>query len=109
MNNEALKVIIELVQNQHGWFMPVVVDAVNNHIKNSRMRFVVSVLLSVVVAGLLNYDQVFSIDSFSDAGVFMATVSLLFAQAQISYNLYWKKSEARKALYGDTTNKSKLP
>lgn len=109
MENELTQFIVQLIQSQHGWFLPVLVDIVNTHIKNSRVRFLIATFASIIVASALNFDELFTIESIADAGMFAGTVSLLFAQAQISYNLYWKNSDTRKSLFGEPTKKSRLP
>ena len=104
---ETIAFVQELVQNQSGWVMPAIVDLVNQHVTNSRVRFILSIIITFLLATLLNLDQLVSINSWADAGVFAGTVSFLFAQSQIAYKLYWEKSQLRSNLYSIPESQSK--
>lgn len=74
-----------------GLLLPVVVDFVNKYVSNSKWRFVVSVLVSVGVGVVLNYESLSLEDILGSAAV-------VFAAAQASYKLYWHDSALRGKL-----------
>jgi hypothetical protein len=91
-------ILVLVVQNFNGVFMPFIVDFVNTRVQSSKGRFWVSIISTLVVASLLNINVVMSINSLEDAALFIGKVSFIFAQAQIIYKQWWEKSETRAKL-----------
>lgn len=78
------------VSNLIGLFLPPAIDLINTKVANEKARYVVSVLICMLVGVLTNLDKLSNIDQL------MANIALIFATAQTTYNLYWKKSKSRK-------------
>lgn len=91
-----LSIVFSVFQQYIGVILPPIIDGVNSRISNSKLRFLVSLLICIGAAALLNPDQLLA----GDVGEFLGTSSFIFAQAQIVYNTYWKKSAARVKMYG---------
>ena len=72
-----------------GFILPPIIDLINKKIANSRTRFVVSLVLCVLVAVGVNYKNM------TFGSELLASVALIFTEAQFVYNLYWKKSLVR--------------
>lgn len=82
--NEIVNVVV-------GAVLPPLIDVLNAKVKNSNVRYAVSVVVCLVVGVLVN------IRSLSVSSV-LASGSLVFASAQTVYKTYWKGSEARKGV-----------
>ena len=95
---EALTPIIAIIQNFHGLALPFVIDFVNKNIFNSKVRFVASLVICVVVALAVNFNKVLEVSNWEDAAVLTGQISFIFAQAQIVYKTYWEKSQVREDL-----------
>lgn len=78
------------INNLIGVILPPMIDLVNSKVADQKMRYIVSVLICVLVGVLTNLDKLSNIDQL------MANIALIFATAQTTYNLYWKKSKSRK-------------
>lgn len=97
MNPELISAIIGLVQTWHGPLMPFLVDAITQYVENSKWRFVISILTTLLVTSLLNLDKLLT----GNYAELLGTVSFVFVQAQIMYKLYYEKSDARAKVFGD--------
>ena len=80
------------IQNLVGLFMPPVIDLINKRIADDRVRFIISAILCVVVGLVINLDKL------SNPSEILGSIAIVFATAQTTYNLYWKKSKIRKSL-----------
>lgn len=78
------------INNLIGVILPPMIDLVNSKVADQKMRYIVSVLICVLVGILTNLDKLSNIDQL------MANIALIFATAQTTYNLYWKKSKNRQ-------------
>ena len=83
-----------------GLLLPVVIDLINRKVKNSDLRFWVSVLLCGVVGVVLNFIQTeFRFDSVQlGADSIAMSVMATFGLAQLSYKGLWEQSSLRKRL-----------
>lgn len=82
------------MQNLIGLILPVVIDFINKNIKDSKIRFGVSLAICAVVALVLNIDQFTS----GEWGNLLEKISLVFMQAQIVYHTYWQNSQLREKI-----------
>lgn len=80
------------LQNLIGLVLPPVIDLINKKIGDEKIRFAVSILLCVVVGLLINLDKL------NDFNSLLGNMAVVFATAQATYNLYWKKSTLRKVI-----------
>lgn len=80
------------MQNLIGFLLPPFIDVVNKNIKNKKVKYVVSIIISILIGTLLNLEQL------NNPEKLLGNVSLVFVSAQTTYNLYWKKSKLRKKI-----------
>jgi hypothetical protein len=79
-----------------GFILPPAIDFVNRHIANTTVRFLVSLLICVVVAVVINY-EIFVSGDYNDL---LGKIGIIFTEAQLIYKTYWANSRARVAVYG---------
>ena len=79
-----------------GFVLPFVVDFLNKvlGVGESKIKFVVTVVVSFVIAAVIHYQEL----SFGSLEGFWKTGSLLFAESQIVYRMWWGDSGSRKTL-----------
>lgn len=82
------------IQNLIGLFLPPVIDFVNTRIMDARLRFVVSMLICLAVAVVVNVGDLVPFNPQELLG----DIALVFAAAQTTYQLYWKRSDTRADL-----------
>ena len=75
-----------------GAILPPAVDLINRFIKNSTLRYIVSLLVCLVVGVVVNYQEL----SFTNA---LQSGAIVFGAAQSTYKLYWADSTAREKLF----------
>jgi len=82
------------IANLVGFVLPPVIDLINRFIKNSNLRYLVSVLVCLLISGVINFKAVQggSVDSL------LTSFGLIFAEASSVYKLYWDKSAVRENL-----------
>lgn len=80
------------LQNLVGFVLPPVIDFINKKIGDDSIRFMVSAAICIIVGLLLN------IDKLGDMNSLLGNIAVVFATAQTTYNLYWKKSTLRKVI-----------
>lgn len=81
MSIETLSIIL-------GQFMPMVIEIINNYIpNNSRVRYIVSLLVSVIVGGVTTY---FAGELSSEE--LLASIGLVFVSSQTAYRMWFKGS-----------------
>ena len=84
------------MQDLVGLALPFIADFVNKKIPYSNIRFLLSILLSIGAALLLNVDKLRG----GDWNELLGKVGLIFTESQIVYRLYWKNSHARFKVFG---------
>lgn len=75
-----------------GFAMPLVVDYVNKDVHSKRERFIVSMIATILVTLLLNWQKLIY-DTPADFGWSLA---LIMAESQITYKFYFKNSWVRE-------------
>lgn len=93
----VLNQLSQLVQNFIGVVLPPVIDLLNRKVASSVWRFIISVGICILVAAIINYPKFMD----GDWTQFATKFSLIFTEAQIIYQLYWKKSSVRSKLIGE--------
>lgn len=79
-----------------GLILPPFIDLINTRITNAKVRYAVSLLVAVLVAGVIKF---FGGElSWNNAGSMFASAGIIFAYAQTVYKLYWEKSATRATL-----------
>lgn len=81
------------IQNLLGFLLPPVIDLINSRVADARARYWVAMVVCFAVGVVLNLDKI------KDPQGLLASASLVFASAQITYHTYWEKSGARKAMF----------
>lgn len=84
-----------MLLNLIGLVLPPVIDLVNKFVKDSRLRYVVSLLICILVGAVINFNQL-RVGSVTE---FLVSAGLVFAEAQTVYKLYWSDSAARAKLF----------
>lgn len=74
-----------------GAILPPFIDIVNKRVKNSNIRYVISLVACLLVGFLLNYQSMNIADLLGSGAV-------IFASAQTVYKTYYAKSDIRKSL-----------
>ena len=76
-----------------GVVMPPVIDLVNKYVPNSNARFLVSIVFSLLLGGLI---------AFSESGwdAVLANAGLVFVSAQAVYKLWYKDSKVHARITG---------
>lgn len=72
-----------------GFFLPPVIDLINRNISNSKIKFWISMLISVVVAVIIKWQD---LNNFQEV---LGSIGIIFAEAQIIYKTWWKDSGIR--------------
>jgi len=75
-----------------GAVMPPFIDLINRFVKNSRLRFVVSIMSTLLVGGILALAQ-YGSDIWTNTG-------LIFAASQTVYKLWYSESEIKNFIRG---------
>ena len=83
---------MEILKDMIGFILPPLIDVINTRIINANVRFVVSMVISVAVAVVVNLEQL-QTGSWEEL---LGKAGIVFAEAQIIYKLYWEKSETRQ-------------
>lgn len=74
-----------------GLVLPIVIDLVNRYVSNSKMRYIISVAMCLVVAGLLHAEEIMA----GDVAKLLTSATTIFATATSVYKLYWEDSKVR--------------
>ncbi len=77
-----------------GLALPPVIDLINHRVSNSTLKLFISVAISLVVAALLNLDNL----NVSNAQEIFKSGLVVFGSAQVTYSLYWKDSLDRQRM-----------
>lgn len=72
-----------------GQFMPSITDLVNKHVSGAKLRFVISILLSAVVAVLFNMDRLV----FGSYQEVLLSALILWFSGQTAYKMYYDGSK----------------
>jgi len=89
-----------LVQTWNGLVLPIVIDMVNKHVANAKLRVWIAFFMCVAVASILNYQEVLAISNMTDAAMMIGKISFIFAQAHLVYKNFYEKSDLRVQLFG---------
>lgn len=84
MNLQSIEIIV-------GAVLPPFVDLINKHVKNSNWKYVISLLASLLIGAIINYQQL-SIESVLSSG------AIVFASAQTVYKTYWEDAKLREKI-----------
>lgn len=74
-----------------GFIMPPIIDLINTRVANQRLRYIISLLISLLLGVLFTWDQL----NWQDV---LQSATIVFAASQTTYNLFWKDSQQRTAL-----------
>lgn len=85
-----------------GFVLPAAIDVINRRIKDTDIRFWVSVLLCTVVGGSINYFVTDGV-GFTTINSVATDVLMTFGLAQFSYKGFWEKSGVRGEMKLDAT------
>lgn len=74
-----------------GLVLPFFIDFINKNIENSKVRYVISLVVCLGVAGVIRFPELTN----GDVGQVLQSAGIIFAEAQTVYKLYWEKSALR--------------
>ena len=80
-----------------GLVLPPFIDFINARITNSKLRFVVSLIVCTAVALVLEFMN--GTLKYADMSEVLTSVALVFTSAQVVYKLYWEKSTMRSVVF----------
>lgn len=100
-----LLAIFAIVQTWNGLVLPVVIDFINQHVANPKLRVWIAFFICMAVASILNYQEVLSIRNATDAAFMIGKISFIFAQAHLVYKNFYEKSDLRVQLFGPGISK----
>ena len=80
-----------------GLILPPFIDFINARITNSKLRFVVSLIVCTLVALVLEFMN--GTLKYADMSEVLTSVALVFTSAQVVYKLYWEKSTMRSVVF----------
>lgn len=80
-----------------GLILPPFIDFINARITNSKLRFVVSLIVCTLVALVLEFMN--GTLKYADMNEVLTSVALVFTSAQVVYKLYWEKSTMRSVVF----------
>lgn len=80
-----------------GLVLPPVIDLLNNRVTNANLRFLISLAVCAIVGIVLNLSQL----EARNYDELAKSISLVFASAQVTYQLYWQKSQLRSKMRGE--------
>lgn len=93
MDTQAL--ILFIGQNSPqlvGFLLPPIVAVLNQSVDDPRAKFIVSLVLCLFVAILLNVQKIITSDAVSSVDALLQSLLLVFTQSQVVYRLYFKGS-----------------
>ena len=76
-----------------GVIMPPIIDIVNKYVPNSNLRFLVSILFSLIVGGIIAFFE----NGWESV---LANAGLVFVSAQAVYKLWYEKSGMQAKIRG---------
>ena len=79
------------IQSLLAVFLPAVVDLITKNVTDSKKRYLIAVLISVITGVLLNINLFFPFDPTQ----LLANLGVVIVAAQASYKLYWEDSKVR--------------
>ena len=80
-----------------GLILPPFIDFINARITNSKLRFVVSLIVCTLVALVLEFMN--GTLKYADMSEVLTSIALVFTSAQVVYKLYWEKSTMRSVVF----------
>lgn len=82
------------LNNIIGFALPPVIDLINSRLENSKLKWLVSMGICVLVGALLNLDKLNNLD----VGSVLGNIGIIFVESQATYRLYYEKSQVREKL-----------
>lgn len=79
-----------------GFILPPIISVINQKITDNTVRFIVSMLVSVIVAILFNYSKL----QFMSVDQVLGSIALVFTESQIAYRTYWHEDSPTRKMLG---------
>lgn len=86
MDNQLVLLIL-------GALLPPVIDVVNRYVANPKFRFLIAVVVSIIVGGVVSVVQ-FGADEV------IANSTLIFSTSQLVYKLWYEQSQLQDKVRG---------
>jgi len=71
--------------NLIGFLLPPLIALVNQKLTNPTVKFIISIVVSLLVAVAINYQKL----AVSSPEQILGSAALIFTEAQIAYRAYW--------------------
>ncbi len=82
-----------------GLILPPFIDFINKNIANSKVKFVISLLVSLVVAVAVKfYEGKLTLDALGNVPALLTTAGVIFAEAQVVYKLLYHNSALERKI-----------
>ncbi len=88
--NQTVEVLV-------GAVLPTLIDLLNRKVKNSKVKYAISLVVCLLVGVLFNLKAL-------DVADVLGSGAIVFVSAQTVYKTYWDKSKARKSFDKSITN-----
>lgn len=77
-----------------GFILPPLIDLINKRVADSKVRFLVSVSVCLGIGVLQNLSSL----KAGDVSELLSSFAVIFTTAQLTYKLYWEKSDFRASV-----------
>lgn len=77
-----------------GLILPPIIELLNKDVKEENHRFIVAVIVCFTAAFFVKYNSLVS----GDINALITSFSIIFAESQVIFNLYFKKSFLRATM-----------
>jgi high-affinity Fe2+/Pb2+ permease len=81
-----------------GLLLPPFIDIINRRVKDSDVRFVISIVVCVLIGLLLNFVENGS--HLGNQNAIATSILTVFGASQLTYKGIWENSKARAAMLG---------
>lgn len=86
MNNPILNLV--------GIVLPPVIDLINSRVADTKLRFLISLVICVVISVAINFNQL----QYGTMSGFWQSLAIIGSEAQLVYNMFWKNSDTRASM-----------
>ena len=84
------------MENLLGFVLPPVIALVNQKVTNPTARFIVSMVISLIVAVVINFQKL----QYASPEQILSSAALIFTEAQIAYRAYWHADSPVRQMIG---------
>lgn len=82
-----------------GLLLPPLIDLINTKVPNTNIRFIISLVICTVVGVVLNLQDL----KYHNTDDIVKSIAVVFTAAQLTYKLYWERSQVRAKMASKLT------